>query len=54
LFMALDCESGEPRRNRTFNPQIKSPCLRNSVLILLRVIREPRAASREPRITIHE
>jgi hypothetical protein len=24
LLMALDCGSGEPRRNRTFNPQIKS------------------------------
>ena len=23
LLMALDCDGGEPRRNRTFNPQIK-------------------------------
>jgi hypothetical protein len=24
LLMALDCGAGEPGRNRTFNPQIKS------------------------------
>src|SRR4051812_32357211 len=28
VLMALDCDGGEPGRNRTFNPQIKSPLRR--------------------------